>query len=285
MTKALRWAGYAVGGLLVLILLAAAAVWLLSARALAERVEPQHETLAAPTAAQLADGPRQLRVLGCMSCHGDNLEGKPLISDAKIAVLNASNLTLIAAKASDQQLARAIRQGLGHDGRSLLVMPSESYQFLTDQEVAALILAIRKLPRTGKEQPPVKVGPIGRLALTTGRLPPIPVLADQYRQSRIADFGPEHAVGRHLVEVNCTGCHGPDLKGKELEPGVFSADLAITGAYDLPQFQALIRTGAAPGGKKLGLMARIAQKDLSHMRDDEIAAIHGYLVERARRAP
>lgn len=285
MTKALRWAGYAVGGLMVLILLAAAAVWLLSARALAERVEPRPETLVAPTPAQLADGPRQLRVLGCMSCHGDNLEGKPFITDAKIALLNASNLTMVAAKASDQQLAQAIRQGIGHDGRNLLVMPSESYQFLTDQEVAALISAIRGMPRKGAELPPVRLGPIGRFALTTGRLPPIPVLAEQYRESRIADLGPDHSVGWHLVEVNCTGCHGPNLKGKELEPGVFSADLAITGAYDLPQFQALIRTGAAPGGKKLGLMASIAQKDLSHMREDEIAAMHTYLVERARRSP
>ena len=285
MTKALRWAGYAVGGLLVLILLAAAAVWLLSARALAERVEPRPETLVAPTPAQLADAPRQLRVLGCMSCHGDNLEGKPFITDAKIALLNASNLTLIAAKASDQQLARAIRQGIGHDGRSLLVMPSESYQFLTDQEVAALISALRKMPRKGTQLAPIQLGPIGRFGLTTGRLSPIPVLAEQYRESRIADLGPDFVVGRHLVEVNCTGCHGPNLKGKELEPGVVSADLAITGAYDLDQFRTMLRTGAAPGGKKLGLMASVAKEDFRFMRDDEIAAVHAYLVERVRRAP
>jgi mono/diheme cytochrome c family protein len=285
MAKALRWAGYLLAVIIVLLLLAAAWIWVASNRALGTRVDAHPERLIQPTVAQLADGPRQLRVLGCISCHGEKLEGKPFIDDPKVALLFASNLTQVAAKASDQQLAQAIRQGIGHDGRSLLVMPAESYQFLTDQEVASLIAAIRGFPRTGVDQPAVRVGPIGRYALTTGRLPTIPILAEQYRASRIADLGPDHAVGRHLVETNCSGCHGPDLKGKELEPGTFSADLNITGAYDLAQFKTMMRTGAAPGGKKLGLMASVAKNDFSHMRDDEIAAIHAYLVERARRAP
>jgi mono/diheme cytochrome c family protein len=285
MAKALRWAGLVLATLLILILLAAGWIWVASSRALASRVDPAVETLVQPTAAQLADGPRQLRVLGCVSCHGENLAGKPFIDDAKVGLLNASNLTLIAAKASDQQLAQAIRQGIGHDGRSLLVMPAEHYQFLTDQEVAAVIAAIRKNPRTGVDQPPVKLGPIGRFALATGRLPTVPDKAAEYRASRIADLGPEHAIGRHLVETVCSGCHGPDLKGQELEPGVFSTDMNIAGSYDLAQFRALMKTGAAPSGKDLGLMARIARTDFSHMRDDEIAAIHAYLVERAKRAP
>lgn len=285
MAKALRWAGYLLAALLLLLLLMAAWIWFASSRALAERPEAARENLVRPTPAQLADGPRQLRVLGCMSCHGDKLEGGPFLSDPKIALLNASNLTHVAAKASDQQIAQAIRQGIGHDGRPLVIMPSEHYQFLTDQEVAALIAAIRQMPRTGSDQAPVRPGPIGRLALVTGRIPVAPQVAETYRASRIADLGPQYAVGRHLVETVCSGCHGPDLKGRELEPGVFSTDLNIAGGYDLDQFRALMKTGAAPSGKDLGLMARIARADFSHMREDEVAAIHAYLVERASRAP
>lgn len=285
MAKALRWAGYVLAAFLILLLLAAGWIWFASSRALAARVEPAKERLVQPTPAQLADGPRQLRVLGCISCHGDNLEGKPFITDAKIALLNASNLTLVAAKASDQQLARAIRQGIGHDGRSLLVMPSEHYQFLTDQEVAALIAAIRRMPRTGTDQPPVRLGPIGRFALVAGKLRAAPDQVPVHRASRIADLGPAHALGRHIVETNCTGCHGPNLKGKEVEPGSVSTDLSIAGAYDPTQFRTMMRTGVAPGGKKLGMMGVVAREDFSHMRDDEIAAVHAYLVERAKRAP
>lgn len=285
MAKVLRWAGYALAGLFLVIVVAVAGVWAASASKLNARVEPRPETLAQPTPAQLADGRRQLRVLGCISCHGENLEGKAFLEDPKLAKLYASNLTQVAAKASDQQLAAAIRQGIGHDGRTLLVMPSESYQFLTDQEVSALVAAIRQFPKTGSDQPPMQLGPIGRFAVATGRLPTIPALAEHYRTSRIADLGPDFSFGRHLVETNCSGCHGSDLKGKELDPGTVSADLAMTAAYDLEQFRALLRDGVAPGGKKLGLMASVSKNDFRHLRDDEIAAIHAYLVERAERAP
>ena len=285
MAKALRWVGYALAAITVLLLSAAAWIWFSSSRALVARVEPRPERLAQPTPAQLADGSRQLRVLGCMSCHGEKLEGAPFIEDPKIAKLYASNLTHIAARASDQQLARAIRQGIGHDGRSLFVMPSEHYQFLTDQEVAALVAAIRRLPQFGDDQPPVRLGPIGRFAVASGRLPTVPVKTAEYRSSRIADLGPAYSAGRHLVETVCSGCHGPDLKGQELEPGVFSTDLNIAAGYDSGQFRTLMKTGAAPSGKDLGLMARTARADFSHMRDEEVAAIHAYLVERAKRAP
>ena len=285
MAKALRWAGYLLAALVALLLLAAGWIWFASNRALGTRIDAAPETLVQPTVAQLADGPRQLRVLGCFSCHGPNLEGKPFLDDGKIALLNASNLTRVAARSSDQQLAQAIRQGIGYDGRTLLVMPSEHYQFLTDQEVSALIAAIRKMPQAGADQPPVRLGPIGRFALATGRLPTAPVQVANYRAARIADLGTEYALGRHLVETNCSGCHGPNLKGKEVEPGTVSTDLSIAGAYDPVQFRTMMRTGVAPGGKKLGMMGVVAREDFSHMRDDEIAAVHAYLQERARRAP
>ena len=285
MAKLFRWTGYALGGLLLLVLLAIAWVWFASSRALSERVEPAAETLVQPTPAQLADAPRQLKVLGCISCHGEKLEGEKFFDDAKLATLYTSNLTQVAAKASDQQLAQAIRQGIGHDGRSLLVMPSNGYQFMTDSEVAALIAAIRRYPRTGVDHAPVELGPLGRVGLATGRFRTAPALVEEYRSTPLPDFGPGFAAGRHLVATNCAECHGADLKGKELEPGTFSADLAIAGAYDLEQFKTLLRSGVAPGGKKLGLMRRVAIADFRHLRDDEIQALHAYLVERAKRRP
>ncbi len=44
-------------------------------------------------------------------------QGDLFIDDPKIAMLYAPNLTLVAAKATDEQLDQAIRQGIGHDGR------------------------------------------------------------------------------------------------------------------------------------------------------------------------
>ena len=285
MSKTLRWTAAVFGILLSLVLLGAGAVWALSSHKLNARLSAQPEQLGTPSTAQLADGARQLRVLGCIGCHGEGLRGKKFLDLPGIVKLYAPNVTLIAARATDQQLAQGIRQGIGHDGRPLLVMPSEGYQYLTDGEAAALITAIRALPVGGEKQPRAYVGPRGHLGIVLGKFSTAPELVERYRVERVPDFGPTFASGRHLVELNCSECHGPQLKGKELEPGVMSPDLTIAGAYGIEQFRNMMRTGVAPGGKDIGLMARVAKRDFSHLTDEEISDIHAYLVERAQRMP
>jgi mono/diheme cytochrome c family protein len=272
-------------GLAALVLLGAIAIYGVSEWKLRARPAPAPSRLGTPTAAQLADAPRQLKVLGCLGCHGDKLQGDIFLDDAMLAKLYAPNLTLVAARATDAQLDQAIRQGVGHDGRSLLVMPSEGYQFMTDQEVAAVIAAIRAMPKTGKATPSKSVGPAGRLGVLIGKFHTAPELVAIYRASPLPDLGPEYARGRQIVAVNCAECHGPDLKGQELEPGVVSADLAIAGAYDLQQFRRLLREGVAPSGKDIGLMGRIARRDFRHLTDSEIADVYAYLNARAQKLP
>ena len=272
-------------GIAGLALLAAITVFGLSELKLRERTRPAPLKLAVPAAAQLADGQRQLKVLGCAGCHGDKLQGDAFLDDPMLAKLYAPNLTRIAAVSTDAQLDQAIRQGIGHDGRSLLVMPAEGYQFMTNSEIAAIIAAVRAVPKNGVDMPLRSVGPMGRLGLVLGKFQSAPALVAKYRASPIPDFGPQFARGRHLVETNCSECHGPDLKGQELEPGVVSADLAIAGAYDAAQFRKLLREGVAPSGKDIGLMGRIARRDFKYLTDEEIDAIHAYLVERAQRMP
>lgn len=284
MATALRWFGYFVAVLLGLALIVAAWIWLASERALGETQEGAAERLATPTAAQLADGDRQLKILGCYSCHGEGLRGSLMFSEPNVAEVHAPNLTLLAARSSDQQLARAIRQGIGADGHPLFVMPSAQYSRLDDAEVAALIAAIRALPAGGTETPRTSFGPLGRLAIASGKLHLQPEQVRRFRDEMPADLGPAHAAGRKLAMVNCAECHGAAFGGGEPEPGTVAPDLAVAAAYDLPQFQQLMRTGVAPGGRKLGLMGEVARNDFSNFNDAEIAAIHAYLTERANRS-
>jgi len=283
--KLLRYLSYALGGVALLTIIALLVVYGLSERALASARVSQPLKLAQPTAAQLADGPHMLRVLGCQGCHGDKLQGENFLNDPKLATVYAPNLTLLAAHSTDAQLDRAIRQGIGTDGRALIIMPSQSYQFLSDQESAALIAAIRQFAKTGADQPHRSIGPVGRIGLVSGKFFTTPQLAAQYRQTRLPNLGPQFAAGRHFAEIKCSECHGPDLKGKEVEPGVVSSDLSIVGAYDLEQFKTLLRTGVPPSRKKLGLMAEVATSDFAHLTDEEIADTHAYLAEWARRQP
>ncbi len=285
MAKALRWLGYLVAALLLLALLAAAWVWIVSSRAMSRTYDGAEENLPGPTPAQLTDAPRQLKILGCITCHGDGLRGDVMFDEPGIAKIHAPNLTLIAAKADDQQLARAIRQGIGTDGRPLFIMPSAQYARLEDGEVSGLIAAIRSLPRGGKQTPPISVGPLGRFGLATGKFRSQPEEVERFRLNMPAELGPGFAKGRKLAIVNCAECHGPAFGGAEAKPGLKAPDLAIAGAYDLEQFRTLMRTGIPADKRKLELMDVVSRNDFRHFTDEEIADLHAYLVERARRAP
>lgn len=280
--RALRIAGYGLAGLVALAALAALGLYLASERVLRTPATAAPSRLATPTVAQRADAKRQLRVLGCLSCHGADLRGHLFFDEPGVARLHAPNLTRIAASASDADLDRAIRQGIGHTGKPLFVMPSQEYQFLTDAEVAALIEAIRSFPAGGSEMPKLEVGPLGRLGVVMGKFPTAPALVVAYRAERLPDFGPALGQARHVVETNCTECHGPGLRGKEVKPGTHAPDLAIALAYDPVQFRKLLRTGAATGGRTLGLMAEVARSDFRALTDAEIDGIHAYLVARAK---
>ncbi|HZB69878.1 MAG TPA: c-type cytochrome [Sphingomicrobium sp.] len=276
--------GYLVGAVALFALLGAAWVWFASSRAMGSTHEGVPESLPKPRPAQLADAPRQLKILGCITCHGAGLRGHLMFDEPGVARIHAPNLTLIAARATDQQLARAIRQGIGFDGRPLFVMPSAQYARLEDGEVAALIAAIRSLPKGGKPTPAISVGPLGRFGLATGKLSSQPDEVERFRINMPAELGPPFAQGRKLAMVNCAECHGPAFGGGEME-GHKVPDLAIVGAYDLDQFKRLMREGVPPSKRDLGLMSDVARKDFRHFKDEEIAALHSYLQERARRAP
>jgi mono/diheme cytochrome c family protein len=236
--------------------------------------------------ASLEDGQHLVLTRACAECHGGPaLRGEKFFDIPNVATLYAPNLTLVAKTATDQQLAQAIRQGIGHDGRQLLIMPSESYSSLTDAEVSSMVKAIRALPAGGSATPPVQLGPVGRTLLAAGKLKAAPAMVEEYAQSQAADLGPQYAAGRHIAVTVCSGCHGSTLSGKEAEPGVLAPDLKVSAAYDLPTFARLMRTGLPPSGRELKMMAVVSREAFTHFTDKEIGDLHAYLQQRAQRAP
>ncbi|HEX7929827.1 MAG TPA: c-type cytochrome [Sphingomicrobium sp.] len=285
MAKLLRWTGYVFGVLLLLIVLAAAYVWIASARMLNSQPEPKAEQLVPIEQASLEQGQHLLVTRACAECHGPDLRGTKFLNVPNVATLYAPNLTLVAKQASDQQLAQAIRQGIGHQGEALLVMPSESYANFTDAEVSALIKAIRATPAGGQPTPARSVGPLGRIGLVAGKFKMAPQVVEDYAAAQAADLGPQFAAGRHIAVTVCSGCHGSTLSGKEAEPGTVAPDLAMVGSYDLPAFKKLMVTGLSPTGRELKMMTGVSRKAFSRFTEAEVAELHAYLVERARRAP
>ena len=76
---------------------------------------------------------------------------------------------------SDDQLARAIREGVGHDGRALFpLMPYPDFHSMSDEDLASVIVYLRSLPPVHKPRPPHRADLSGEVpdpqrARTAGR--------------------------------------------------------------------------------------------------------------------
>ena len=293
MKKVLRVLGYGLGGLLALILVAVLVLYVWSEIILRRHYEAQPQPMAAATPEMVAQGYRLARLHGCLSCHGEGLTGNELFEAWPVGDIVAPNLTKIARQRTDEELTIAIRQGIAPDGRGLLVMTSAVHARMPPEETAALITWLRSLPVKDGDERPFKLRLVGRLMLILGDFRLQPLAVTEYRKMLPPDLGPRHAKGRQLAASICAECHGPDLSGGPTpmadtnpsfgRPYNLPPNLDIVGAYDIEQFRKLLKTGIPPSGKDLGMMSSVAKRDFSQFTDEEVKALHGYLVTRAQR--
>ena len=102
------------------------------------------ETLAIPADPVTVEQGRQLvEAYHCAECHGADLAGKRISEDLRMGKISASNLTGgkggVQSLNSDTDWVRAIRHGIHRSGRPLLLMPSDQYFELGDEDLAAMI--------------------------------------------------------------------------------------------------------------------------------------------------
>ena len=62
-----------------------------------------------------------------------------------------------------------------------------------------------------------------------------------------------------------------------------SPDLSIAAAYDAEDFERLMRTGVAAGGRRIGLMTAMGPARFHALSREEVTALHEYLKARATR--
>ena len=239
-------------------------------------------------------------VLQCFVCHTDRdwtKPGAPPIAEMKGAGhiwssdkpgLVAPNITpdkeTGAGNWTDDMLARAIREGISHDGRVLDdQMFYVSYHNLSDEDLASVIVYLRSLK-------PIR-NPLPQTKLDKYPNPP-PPLTEPVPQP---DLSTPEARGRYLTKVGtCLGCHtaffaplspgyfgGGDLieRGKER---AFSANLTndpsgILSYYDESLFLQTLRTGHVKARKLSAVMPWIA---VGKMTDDDLKSIFAYLKTR-----
>ncbi len=159
-------------------------------------------------------------VAPCASCHGDpaqreaNMKGEdvPLSGGFFFAIppgtFYARNLTPDSATGlgavSDRAIARALRYGVGHDGRALL--PFMEMQGLSDDDLEAVVSYLRTLPPVRNPVPPHHYTLLGKVLRATLLAKPV---GPSSQPPASAPRGATLESGRYLVEsvALCWACH------------------------------------------------------------------------------
>jgi mono/diheme cytochrome c family protein len=276
MKSLLRWTAIVLGSLLALIVVAYGIVYVMSERILKHDYDVPVVRLEVPTdPASIAEGKRLATIRGCFGCHGKQAQGEVMFDEPIIGRVVAPNLTASVRQYTDPQLAVIIRTGIRPDGHSVMVMPSEAFATMTDEDVGKMIAFLKTLTPLDGPGPALTLGPLGRIGLVTGKFRTVAQLvADTVPPPEAKN--PEAASGRYLARTICAGCHGSSLSG-DSNPDFTSPDLRIVAAYSPEAFRDLMRAGAGIDGRKLRVMGPTARDSLSQLTDTEIAALYTYL--------
>jgi len=275
-----------VGAILVVL----GASWAASAARLADTIEVEDagEGVTVPLDEEaIALGEHLVTTRGCRECHGADLSGTMLIDDPMFARLAAPNLTggdgSATANFGPDDWDRAIRHGVGGDGRLLFIMPSPEYYALSDKDLGDLVAYIKSLPPIDNVLPRRSLGPIGRMLLLRGELRPVAATIDHDApRGEAPPRGATVAYGAYLANV-CMGCHGEGFSGGPIpggEPGSAPAgnltphDETGIGTWSLEDFVETLRTGVDPEGHELD--ESMPWQVVAEYGDDELEALYLY---------
>jgi hypothetical protein len=222
--KILKWGAVILGSLVGILALAAKILYSVGTARLNKKYDVPVETIAVPTDAQAVEHGRHVaNIFLCVRCHTDNLGGELFYDIPGMLSISTPNLTTgeggVGAFYSDQDWGKAIRHGVGDDGRALFIMESKAFYYLSDEDLGALIAYVKSVPPVDNSFPKRTVDLPGRLMIGAGMLPPLP--ANQIDHSGPRPTPPVPSVttayGEYLSHT-CTECHGANLNGAPFGP-------------------------------------------------------------------
>lgn len=288
MRKFLKILALSVLGLLALLLLASAVLYAVTAPRLVRSYSTGNESLTVPAGADSVSRGRRLLTARCPACHGENLEGMSLFDDPVLGRITAPNITggrgADGAPLAGADYLRAVRHGIRHDGRPLLVMPSEAFYYLNDADLADMLAYLKTVPPSGQILPGTHIKPVGVILIGAGVFGKLIAAEDiDYLAPRPSAVQPAvtAAYGDYLVRSSqCRTCHGPNLTGgKDPDPAAPPApDLTPAGelsAWTEADFLTAMRTGLTPGGHHMNDF--MPWKYVGQLTDDELKAVWLYL--------
>ncbi|HKR64454.1 MAG TPA: cytochrome c [Thermoanaerobaculia bacterium] len=245
-------------------------------------------------------------VAHCFQCHGeiDPATGQPragtkgagtdAFPDDAFKWLAVPNITpdreTGAGTWTDAQLADAIRNGIGHDGRKLIaLMPYPAFRSFSDEDLASVIAYLRTIPPIRRKHPKTVIPrEFANLQLDLPVVRTVPSPHFKTREER----------GAWLATIaDCEGCHTPtnerfeplsgmQVAGGQLFHGPYgevttpnlTRDASGIPYYDKAVFIKTIRTGRVNGVRELNPV--MPWSYLRNLTDDDLDALFAWLQSR-----
>jgi cytochrome c553 len=288
--KVLKWIGIVLGGLVVLLVIAVASLYLVARGRLNRDYEVQVEAITIPTdEASLARGQHLVETVSdCTGCHGEDLGGTPFFDDPMVGVVYSSNLTAgeggVGAQFTDEDWVRAIRHGVRPTGKPLLVMPSQHFYRYSDEDLGAMIAYLKSVPAVDRESGGRQLTVPAHVLMALGQFGPAVIPAEVIDHEGPHPEPPQpgvtEAYGEHLSYVaTCHDCHGAELNGGQAGPGEPIAPNLTPGGelsdWSEANFMTLMRTGTTPTGRQVDDF--MPWRAYQNMTDEELQAIWLYL--------
>ena len=270
---------------------------------------PYPDVVASTDSAVVERGHYIVRVAApCAGCHGDPAQRDAYVNGADVPLTGGfvfdippgkfytRNLTSDAetglGNVSDKAIARALRAGVGHDGRALL--PFMEMQGLADDDLQAVVSYLRTQPPVRNAVPPHHYNVLGKIVRATMLSKPVGPSTPPPAQ---APRGATVENGRYLAEsvALCWSCHtersqmtgaitGPRYGGttgfREIvdtarswsPPNITSdSETGRLGTMTEDQFVARFRQGRLIPGSPMPWQA------FSRMSEEDLRAIYKYL--------
>ena len=246
-------------------------------------------------------------VAGCLFCHSEldtSVEGLP-VKEGRVGAgknwgieglpwLTVPNITpdtdTGAGRWTDDAIARAVREGIGHDGRALFpVMPYVNYRIMSDEDLASVITYLRSLPSVRHEQPASQVPfPVNRFINAVprrldGSVPDPDLTTPEKRGAYLTTLAscsdchtPRNEQGQYLAGLEFAGgnivLHG-DAREPKAAANLTPSPNGIP-YYNEDLFIETMRTGRVRDRKISDIMP---WGHYRNMTDDDLTAIFAYL--------
>lgn len=225
---------------------------------------------------------------GCAAsdCHGPDLAGGKTIDAGPVGKFTAPNITSsgLGGVYTDAELVRLIEHGVKKGGTSARFMPAFEFNWLPDDDLAALLAYWRSLPGVSKPNGPLELGVLAKILDRQGLFPLDSARkVDHQKIEKASPPSPTAAYGKFIAR-GCMGCHGETYGGGPIPgaPAEFAVPLNITPhptglpGYEYEEFVKLLDTGTKRDGKPLDPFMPLV--NLAQMNEVERKALHAFLV-------